>query len=485
MKNHTILRNEIVIQIIIILFLTGSICISIYNFENYKELSFYNQARILAADELKAIETAINQSEYGLSPAPVEAGRYPYVLLDLEGKVLNNSKKFDLKSGDYVNLKEVVQFDNSFYQENKKDVRAAFVISSRSKTFQPEGETRDSVTGFVLFLIPREDMAGFSGVRLNLCLFMPVLAAVFLTVLLFLYRTVYLKHHILAPMKEIGESAQAILSGNYDIPVVKIQGNNLNLNEVDELTFVFELMRDKLKENKEKEERLKRSQKELISCISHDLKTPISTIKAYSEGLRDGLADTPEKKEKYYAILVKKAELLNHMISDLLEHSNAELNELKIIKKEHYFLEYLYKLEKDMRELAESRGFRFECIKSVPDIMVNMDENRITQVITNLIENSIKYTNSNGGFIRLKTDYDNVNHQISVSVKDNGSGISTEDIPYVFDLFYRAEKSRTMSIPGSGLGLSICKYIIEQHGGTISLNSRAGEGTEFIFTINE
>lgn len=483
MKNHTILRNEIVIQIIIILFLTGSICISIYNFENYKELSFYNQARILAADELKAIEAAMNQPEYGL--APVTAGRYPYVLLDLEGKVLNDSEEFDLKSGDYVNLKEVVQFDNSFYQRNRKDVRAAFVISSRSKTVQPERETRDSVTGFALFLIPREDMAGFSGVRLNLFLFMPVLAAVLLTVLLFLYRTVYLKRHILAPMKEISESAQAILSGNYDIPVVKIQGNNLNLNEVDELTFGFELMRDKLKENKEKEERLKRSQKELIACISHDLKTPISTIKAYSEGLRDGLADTPEKKEKYYSILVKKAELLNHMISDLLEHSNAELNELKIIKKEHYFLEYIYKLEKDMRELAESRGFRFECIKSVPDILVNMDENRITQVITNLIDNSMKYTNSNGGFIRIKTDYDSVNHQISVSVKDNGSGISTEDIPYVFDLFYRAEKSRTMSIPGSGLGLSICKYIIEQHGGTISLNSRAGEGTEFIFTIKE
>ncbi len=483
MKNHTILRNEIVIQLIIILFLTGSICVSIYNFENYKELSFYNQARILAADELKAIEAAMNQSEYGL--APVTAGRYPYVLLDLEGKVLNDSKEFDLKTGDYVNLKEVVQFDNSFYQKNKKDVRAAFVISSRSKTFQPEGETRDSVTGFALFLIPREDMAGYSGVRLNLFLFMPILAAVLLTVLLFLYRTVYLKHHILAPMKEISESAQAILSGNYDIPVVKIQGNNLNLNEVDELTFGFELMRDKLKENKEKEERLKRSQKELISCISHDLKTPISTIKAYSEGLRDGLADTPEKKEKYYAILIKKAELLNHMISDLLEHSNAELNELKIIKKEHYFLEYIHKLEKDMRELSESRGFRFECIKSVPDILVNMDENRITQVITNLIDNSMKYTNSNGGIIRIKTDYDSLNHQISVSVKDNGSGISTEDIPYVFDLFYRAEKSRTMSIPGSGLGLSICKYIIEQHGGTISLNSRAGEGTEFIFTIKE
>lgn len=483
MKNHTLLRNEIVIQLIIILFLTGSICISIYNFKNYKELSFYNQARILAADELVALEAAMNQTEYGL--APVVAGRYPYVLLDLEGKVLNDSEEFNLKSGDYVNLKEVVQFDNSFYQKNKKDVRAAFVISGSSKTFQPEREIRDRVTGFALFLIPREDMEGYSGVRLDLFLFMPMLTAVLLTVLLFLYRTVYLKHHILTPMKEISESAQAILSGNYDIPVVKIQGNNLNLNEVDELTFGFELMRDKLKENKEKEERLKRSQKELISCISHDLKTPISTIKAYSEGLRDGLADTPEKKEKYYAILIKKAELLNHMISDLLEHSNAELNELKIIKKEHYFLEYIYKLEKDMKEMAESRGFRFECVKSVPDILVNMDENRITQVITNLIDNSMKYTNSNGGIIRIITDHDSINHQIIISVKDNGSGISTEDIPYVFDLFYRAEKSRTMSIPGSGLGLSICKYIIEQHGGTISLNSRADEGTEFTFSIKE
>lgn len=502
MKNRAIFRKEIIIHVVIICFMTVSVCISIKRFYDYKEISFYNQARILAADELEAIEEKVNLSDDDVGTAKafgkpkdskeqLTATRgsaamkfYPYIILNLEGKVLTDSKEFNLKQGDYVNLKEVVQFDNSFYQQNKKDIRAAFLLEG-SKGLSQSSLRGKQVSGFVLFLIPRDDILGKSETDLLISIFLPVLTAVFFTALLFLYHTVYIKKHILTPIKEISESAQAILLGNYDIPVVRIQGNNLNHNEVDELTYGFELMRDKLKENKEKEDRLKRSQKELISCISHDLKTPISTIKAYTEGLRDGLADTPDKKKKYYDILVKKAELLNHMISDLLEHSNAELNELKITKKEHYFPEYIRKLEKDIRELVEQKGFTFEWENRVPDILVSMDENRITQVITNLIDNSMKYTSPNGGFIRIKTGYDSVNHEVIISVKDNGNGISTEDAPYVFDLFYRAEKSRTMSIPGSGLGLSICKYIIEQHGGTISLNSKAGEGTEFVFRIKE
>ncbi|WFR56467.1 HAMP domain-containing sensor histidine kinase [Anaerocolumna sp. AGMB13025] len=503
MKNRTILRKEIVIHAVVIFSLIISVFISIKRFYAYKELSFYNQARILAADELRVIEEEVNISagNFGANKASEKLNNskeqsadstgltaikfYPYVILDLEGKVLTDSKEFKLKKGDYVNLKEVVQFDNSFYQQNKKDIRAAFLLEGDKKGISQGSLEGRRVSGFVLFLIPRDDIIGKSEADLLISIYLPVLTAVFLAVLLFLYHAVYMKKHIVTPMKEISDSAQAILLGNYDIPVVNIHGNNLNHNEVDELTYGFELMRDKLKENKEKEDQLKRSQKELISCISHDLKTPISTIKAYTEGLRDGLADTPDKKKKYYDILIKKAELLNHMISDLLEHSNAELNELKITKTEHYFLEYIGKLEKDVKELVEQRGFIFDWENKVPDILVSMDENRITQVITNLIDNSMKYTKPKGGFIRIKTEYDSANHEVIISVKDNGNGISTEDAPYVFDLFYRAEKSRTMSIPGSGLGLSICKYIIEQHGGTISLNSKSGEGTEFVFCIKE
>ena len=461
MKNRAILQNQILINSVIGVVLLFALWMSVSRFENFKEYSFYNQSRLLVAEEIKAIEEGLEV-----------AGKYPYVILDLEGKVIHGDNKFNLIANDYVNLKEIVQFDKSFYQQNQEDIKVSFVLERNKK-----------VEGFVLFLIPRVDAIEKSEEEILCYIFVPILIAVIVTILLLILRAFYLKRHILDPMREISESAQAIILGNYDIPVVKVQGSRIMSNEVDELTYGFELMRDKLKEKIIREDQLKRSQKELISCISHDLKTPISTIKAYSEGLRDGMANTPEKQMKYYNIIVNKSEVLNHMISDLLEHSNAELNELKIIKKEQYFIEYIEKITKEMKELVEHQGFSFEFENKVPNILVSMDKNRITQVIANLIDNSMKYTNPKDGIIIIDTYYDSNDHVVIITVKDNGNGISTEDIPYVLDKFYRAEKSRNMGIPGSGLGLSICKYIIEQHGGTISCKSKVGIGTEFKFSI--
>ena len=230
--------------------------------------------------------------------------------------------------------------------------------------------------------------------------------------------------------------------------------------------------------------KLKRSQKELISCISHDLKTPISTIKAYSEGLRDGIGNTEEKRKKYVEVIIRKSEVITKMINDLSEHSNAELNELKIIKNECYLDMYLKKTILEVKLLVEHYGLTFEYQCNVPNLLVSMDKSRITQVIYNLIENSIKYTNDENGKIKITVFYLEIEKKIAFSIMDNGSGISLEDIPYVFNKFYRAEKSRSMSIPGSGLGLSIYKYIVEAHNGNIKCRSNPAAGTEFIFTID-
>lgn len=169
-------------------------------------------------------------------------------------------------------------------------------------------------------------------------------------------------------------------------------------------------------------------------CISGFRYCDYSYENAYSEGMRDGLAVDEDTRNRYIDTIILKSELLTKMMNDLL---------------------------------------------------VSMDEDRITQVIYNLIENAVKYMDKDDMRIFMKTWYDKNKDVICVAISDNGPGISMTDIPYVFDRFYRAEKSRSTSIPGSGLGLSICKYIVEAHGGEIRIDSWISEGTTFTFEIVE
>lgn len=461
MKNR-IFKQQIGVHFFIVFILILGALVAMIRYSNNKEEFIYNQARILVASQVKELEG----KRYNI-------GEFPYTVFDLTGKVIYTSDKDEYKQGEFINLKEILQFDKSFYEGHKEEVKVSFVLCTGGK-----------VDNFALFTIPRERILKRSEMGILFYLFTPIIFSILLVLIILILRSFYLKYHVLQPMEEISKSSKAIIEGNYDIPIVRARGNRLLYNEVDELTYGFELMRDQLKERREKEVKLKRSQKELISCISHDLKTPISTIKAYSEGLRDGIGNTEEKRKKYVEVIIQKSEVITKMINDLSEHSNAELNELKIEKSECYLDTYLKKTILEVKLLVEHYGLTFEYQCNVPNLLVSMDKSRITQVIYNLIENSIKYTSGEDGKIKINVSYAETEKRIVFSIMDNGNGISLEDIPYVFDKFYRAEKSRSMSIPGSGLGLSICKYIVEAHDGKIKCKSNSVDGTEFIFTIH-
>ncbi|MBZ9606318.1 HAMP domain-containing histidine kinase [Clostridium estertheticum] len=435
---------------------------SMIRYSNNKEKFLYNKARMLVASQVHEIES----KQY-------KQGEFSYTVFDLAGMVVYTSDKNDYKKGEFINIKEILQSDKSFYEKNNKQIKVSFVLLSEGK-----------VDKFAVFIIPREKILKRTEIENLFYLFAPIICGIIFVILILIAVSIYMKHHVLDPMLEINQSSKAIIEGDYDIPVARARGNRLLHNEVAELSYGFELMREQLKEKREKEKQLKRSQKELISCISHDLKTPISTIKAYSEGLRDGVSNTEEKRKKYVEVIIRKTHVITKMINDLSEHSNAELNELKIVKSECYLDAYLKKIMLELKLLVEHHGIIFEYQCNAANIMVSMDRSRISQVIYNLIENSIKYTNYENGKIKITVFYLETENKIAFSVMDNGSGISLEDIPYVFNKFYRAEKSRSMSIPGSGLGLSICKYIVEAHGGDIKCKSNPVAGAEFIFTID-
>lgn len=437
--------------------------LSLNRYMEEKPESYYNKARILLSEELKVLEEAKNIEETELAES--------YYVLDLTGTVIEEHAS-EYKIGQKLNITEAVQIDNSYYQENKNKVKVTFPI-------QKQG----NVTGFAIFLLDKSQVTQKSQTEQILYVFFPIILLVLLCILLFICRTEYLNRHFVKPMEEISQSAKAIIKGNYELAVVKNYSRKVRGSVTDEFIYAFEQMRDELKAKEEKEQQLKRMEKEMISCISHDLRTPISTIKAYGEGIRDGLAEEKSVRQEYADTIIKKAEVMECMIKELLDQTNAEMNELSIQKKERYIEAYLDKIIREISILAKQKNFQFSAENHVPDMLVMMDAERITQVIYNIVENAIKYMDKPEKKIYFRTGYDKKKQVVSISIADNGPGISITDIPFVFDKFYRAEKSRSMSIPGAGLGLSICKYIVEAHGGEIFLDSKTGEGCTFTITL--
>lgn len=432
--------------------------ISIMSYQKLDMRTYENQVRLLTAENNLQLEKGI-----------YEKWDYPYMVFDLSGKVLYSDNTVSAKKGDFINVQEELGMDASFGKSKQGIMKKGFVL-----------QNNEEVNGFVVYYIPQKILLGRDINKKILSCFIPACIGVILAVVLLFGRLLYFNCFVLNPIRQIAISAKYIIKGNYEYEFRRVFNKEVNANEIGELIYSFELMRDELKAKQIREEKLKKSQQELISCISHDLKTPISTIKAYAEGMRDGIARDENARSSFIRIIIEKTNLLISMIEDLLRISNAQLNELEIYRKDIYFINFFERAMNEIEGYVRQQGMEFSYSIELEECLVCIDERRILEVLYNLVENSIKYRKEDG---KIQMIASRQNNGVLIQVRDNGMGISSDDIPYVFDKFYRAEKSRSSSIPGSGLGLSICKYIVEKHGGTIYCKSRKEKGCEIGFTL--
>lgn len=312
------------------------------------------------------------------------------------------------------------------------------------------------------------------------CLFPVIISAIIVCVLLCinLYRV---RKNFFQPIRTISQLSHNICNGDFSQDYLQVNTIRNNRDEVSELVGSFELMRDELKTKQETEERLKQSEKELISCMSHDLQTPLSTIKAYTEAIRDHVAQSEEEKQKYLSVILKKTNTMIDMIKDLLTYSNSQLGQMPMEFSDVMLKDYFAPLLEELKNYTKQK--EVELIYSLEDtnVLLHIDTKRMTQVLYNLVENAMKYMEKPQKKIELSVKV--AEGHLHIKVQDNGMGINSEEILYIFDKFYRAEKSRTSSVPGAGLGLSICKYIMEQHGGEIWCESKVDVGTAFYLVL--
>ena len=284
---------------------------------------------------------------------------------------------------------------------------------------------------------------------------------------------------ILTPIETLKKATRNIRDGNLDFEV-EIGDDE----EIGELCADFEEMRIRLKESTEEKVVFDSQNKELISNISHDLKTPITAVKGYVEGLLDGVADTPEKQKKYLRTIYNKANDMDRLINELTFYSKIDTNRIpytfnKINVKE-YFDDCFEDIGMEMSQQQISLSYDN---KVAPDVMVIADAEQIKRVINNIVGNSVKYMDKPDKSIAIRVM--DVGDFVQVEIEDNGRGIAAKDLPYIFDRFYRTDTSRNSSKGGSGIGLSIVHKVMEDHGGKVWATSREGEGTTMYFVLRK
>lgn len=360
---------------------------------------------------------------------------------------------------------ECINMENSFYINGEKQ----YIV--RDKTFRYSDGSEGVVFVFTCIdgIFPQLKL-------LFMELFIAMVIIVFITGIIL---TFWIYSSVLRPMNRLTEATRKISEGDLDF-VLAAEADD----EFGKLCEDFEEMRKRLKQSTEDKIRDDEELKELISNISHDLKTPMTAIKGYVEGIMDGVADTPEKMNKYIHTIYNKTNDMDRLIAELTTYSRIDTNRMPYnftkVNVDEYFNDCVDELSYELgAKNIKLTYFNY----TDKDTVIIADAEQLKRVINNIVSNSVKYIGSKQGTLNIRINDEG--DFIRVEIEDNGKGIDSKDLPYIFDRFYRTDSSRNSNKGGSGIGLSIVKKIIEAHGGKIWATSRLGTGTAMHFVIRK
>lgn len=290
--------------------------------------------------------------------------------------------------------------------------------------------------------------------------------------------TYLVSRSIIRPLNELKKAAEHIKEGDLDHELK--MGRK---DELGELSQTFEEMRLRLRESIRIQLQYEENRKELVSNISHDLKTPITAITGCVEGLRDGIADTPEKRMKYIDMIHKKTSDMDRLIDELMMYSKLDLKRLPFLFEKVDINAMLDDYADELRLNPKNAGVIFKYDRLARPVYAIADREKLGRVVANIVDNSLKHMDKQDGAVTFELQ--DGREEVTVAIADNGRGIGVQSLPYIFERFYRADPSRNTSTGGSGLGLAIVKQIVEEHGGKVWADSTEGQGTRIAFTLKK
>lgn len=401
-------------------------------------------------------------------------------------EVLNS--KLEKKSSFLVVLRE----DNLVYvgdYERYNDIKRQIPEVPRYNTEDDSGLYIDDNQPFLLRKTDFTYSDGVSGsvyIITNIETFLPqvkkscmniVLSIIAIICLTALFLVFWLYQSMVRPLDVLRNGIYRMKNGDLDFEIKSVSDD-----EIGSICDDFEDMRKQVKNLMEERLEYEEQMKLLISNISHDLKTPITAIKGYAEGIMDGVADSPEKLDKYLKTIYTKANDMTYLVDELSFYSKIDTNKIPYnfvrVNLQQYFEDCMNDLNLDL-EVKHIDLIYKNNIKSEVEVCIDIEQ--LKRVINNIVGNSVKYMDKEHGIIEVTLD--EFNDMIQVTFRDNGKGVAKEDLNKIFDRFYRTDQSRNSTKAGSGLGLAIAKKIIMEHGGMIRAEGEEGAGTSIIFTL--
>jgi len=298
-----------------------------------------------------------------------------------------------------------------------------------------------------------------------------IIGAVFIILIVTMILSYFISTAITVPIYKLTDSAAKMAEGDFE-PIVSLSSGD----EISKLTDTFNYMAKEIKKSED-------MRMEFLANVSHELKTPLTSIKSYSETLLENEMDR-ETEKNFMEVINTEAGRMSDLVKDLLELSRFDYKE-KVFNKTYFNLDSTIK--KAIRKISieadkKHQKIKYKNIDAIENVFA--DSTAVEQILLNIISNAIKYTNENGRInITLSQNLD----MAQIIVEDNGVGIPSEDLPRIFERFYRVDKARSRQMGGTGLGLSIAKKMVEENDGTIELQSEFGKGTKVIieFPLNE
>ncbi|MNC22753.1 Alkaline phosphatase synthesis sensor protein PhoR [compost metagenome] len=395
------------------------------------------------------------------------------LLVDLDGNVIFNSDSNHPIS--QIDIKTMVGYDRYPSHKGSSDV-IEFALPVTDFTTGRQ-------TANAIFTVPEEQLKIPDDSTTTYILAFAMISSLLVVCMLIIIFTRKMKQEMVSPLSQLKLHSEAILKGNYDQRVEYIGGG-----EMGELYSMFDQMRMEIMDLHQRRDAAEKAQKELISNISHDLKTPLATMRAYIEAIQDGVCPDMETLMEYIQVMHSQSHKMTGLIDDLFVHAIRELGQITVTVNEQYSRALFTEILTPIGHLIATRGVIYEGPDNVPDVLIKADAVRIEQVISNLVTNALKHTSAGDRISIYIEQTGESGRELRITVTDTGEGIHPKDMPFVFERYYQGQTnhlstSRPQGTKGSGLGLSICKTIVEAHGGIISFHSSKDQGTMFYFTI--